>query len=909
MARRRLVPLAVLLLAACAAERPRPPPPVTAAASPPAPPPEPEEAPPLLQLPTDVRPVHAALELTVVPSADDFSGTIAIQVELTRARRVIWLHGLGLKVTSAEVEAGGIRRPTSWKQVNEDGLARLDLQAPVGPGKAVLRLAWRGAWGQMEGLFHWQDRGDWYAATQLEAIDARRVFPCFDEPAFKHPWEVTVIAPEGQTVVGNGAEGAGQPAGPGLQRVRLATTRLLPSYLLFLAVGPYDVVSAPIPPSEVRSTPLPQRGFAPKGRGDELAFGLEAATAATTALERWFGIPFPYEKLDHVVQGRFPGGMENAGAIAYADQYLLFAPGRDPEAQRREIATLVAHEVAHQWFGDLVTLGWWNDVWLNESFATWVTPRALAAWQPAWRLELDLVKGAEWTMQLDGLASARAIRQPLATMAEVGGQFDGMSYQKGAAVLAMFERLAGPERFRDGVRAFLVAHGHATATTPDFLAAISSAAGRDLAPAFATFLDQPGVPLVTVELACTATGAEARLRQAPWHPRGAMPAPPSRWQVPVCVRGEAKGRPFERCTLMETESGVLPLPDGCPDWLLPNAAAAGYYRFTQPSRGLAPLLEKGSARLTVAEKLALLGSLRAASQAGALPPADLLAATTRFAVDPDEEVVLATLPILWQWNQVLRADPALHSLMALERRLYRARFDRLGWTPRRGEAERSGRLRAELLWRLTLTARDPAVRAEAARRGARLLGLGGKEPDPAAIAPDLIETAVTAAIQENGLPALEAAWARFLAASGPERTSLRWAIQASAGPPALQARFDALWREPGLPPQDQFFLSFGVEVLPENAPAQLVRLERELDEVLMAAPSGLAFLRPHALNGLRGLQESGDADRVRRLFEPLLEKRPELDRPLAKTLEQISINTAARQQRAEYAAAARQAAR
>jgi hypothetical protein len=206
-------------------------------------------------------------------------------------------------------------------------------------------------------------------------------------------------------------------------------------------------------------------------------------------------------------------------------------------------------------------------------------------------------------------------------------------------------------------------------------------------------------------------------------------------------------------------------------------------------------------------------------------------------------------------------------------------------------------------------ARDPAVRAEAARRGARLLGLGGKAPDPAAIAPDLIETAVTAAIQENGLPALEAAWARFLAASEPERTTLRAAIQASAGPPVLQARFDALWREPGLPPKDQFFLSFGVGVLPENAPAQLVRLERELDEVLKAALPGSPFLMPSALNALRGLQEPGDAHRVRRLFEPLPEKRPELARPLARALEQIAINVAARELHDEYATAVRKAAR
>jgi alanyl aminopeptidase len=866
---------------------------------------EPPEAPPRLQLPGDVRPLRAALELTVRPAEPGFEGRVELQVELDRPRRVLWLHGLGLDVTAAEVEVGGVRLPASFSTADEDGLARLDLGPTVGPGRAVVRLAWRGAWGQVAGLYRWQDRGDWYAATMFEPIDARRAFPGFDEPTFKIPWEVTVVAPEELAVVSNTPEASAAPAGGGLRRVRFAPTPPLPSYLLFVAVGPFDVVAGTVPSNEVRPRPLPSRALVPRGRAAEAAYGLEAAGAIVGALERWFELPFPYEKLDHVVVTGFPGGMENAGAIAYDETWFLFAPGRTPEAQRREIASLLAHEIGHQWFGDLVTLGWWTDTWLNESFATWIDPKAVEAWRPEWRPGLELVTGAGRMMRADGLASARAVRQPLARMAEVIGQFDGMSYQKGAAVLAMFERWIGPARFRAGVRAFLGAHLHGTATTEDFLAALSAAAGRDLGPALSTFLDQPGVPLVTASPACGVGGAQVRLSQVRWQPRGATLAPAARWSVPVCLRGEASGRPFEDCTLLEEGAASLPLPGGCPDWLLPDAGGAGYYLFSLPPADLRRLLDRGLPRLSAGEKVALLGSLRAAYGAGALQAGDLLDAAGRLAADPDDDVVQAALPVFAQAHRLLEGDAARGTLEALVRRRLGPRFARLGWAPRAGEPERAGRLRAELLESLALVGHDPAVRAEAARRGALLLGLGGAPPRPDAVAPDLAGTALAVVVQERGAPAFEAAWRHHQQVTGELRAQVQAALFSSADPVLLR-RAGALWREPGLGATERHALALATQAPPEAARATLARLELELGEILAAAPEGQTAWAPWAVVSL---QEPGDSEAVGHLFGRHLTRYPGMERPLAQVLEQISIQVEARGRRAEVAAALRAAAR
>lgn len=502
--------LAAALLA-CAARAPAPAPPPGAA------------APPVLQLPEGVRPLRYAIDLEVVPGAPAFGGTAEIEIELSAPHRSIWLHGRELRVSRATVEAPGTGPlPASYTQVNEDGVVQLAFPRPLGPGRATLRFAYEAGWGKnLVGLYLARGGGETYAATQLESHFARRVFPGFDEPRFKTPFDVTLTVPARDVAVSNAPVAAEAPARAGLRRVRFATTEPLPTYLLFLGVGPFDVVTPPpLPPNEVRDRPLPVRLLAPRGHGGELGFAAEATAALVPWLESYFGIPYPYAKLDQIALPEFAwGAMENAGAISYRSQLLLDSAATS-EADRRDIAAIMAHELAHHWFGDLVTLPWWTDTWLNEAFATWMGGRAAARFRPDWNVPGEELARLDEVMQTDATAAARAIRQPLQAMAEVGGQFDGMSYQKGAAVLRSFERLVGEDRFRDGVRAYLRAHAHGTGSAGELFAELSRAAGRPLAPALAAFTDGPGMPFVSGRVACAPGRARLVLAQARFAPRG-----------------------------------------------------------------------------------------------------------------------------------------------------------------------------------------------------------------------------------------------------------------------------------------------------------------------------------------------------------------------------------------------------
>jgi len=858
-----------------------------------------DEAPPPLELPDDVRPVRARLELEVDPSsAEGFRGEIAIEVRLSRARKVIWLHGRALAVEDASVEAGGARIPAPYAEVLPEGVASLAPAREVGPGPATLHLRWRAPWGVLRGLYVSRVGSEPYASTQLEAVDARRVFPGFDEPSAKIPWEVTLVVPEGLVAVSNQPAVSTTPAAKGKVRVRFAETRPLPSYLLFLGVGPFDVVTPPpLPADEVRDRPLAVRGLTSRGRGGEIAYALEAAASILAAEERYFGVAFPYEKLDHVAIPDFgSSGMENAGAIAYRDSVLLFSEGGSPDPQRRRIAGLLAHEIAHQWFGDLVTLRWWTDVWLNEAFATWATPKGVAAWRPGWRPELTALRGASEAMEKDGLASARKIRQSLSRLSEVGLQFDAMSYQKGAAVIGMFERFAGPERFRVGVKEYLETHRDGVASTPDFVAAVSSAAGRDLAPAFSTFLDQPGVPLVHARIDCRGAQARVRLAQERWQPRGAVPGGPALWRVPVCVRAGRGASSIEACTLLESAEGLLDLPGPCPEWIHPNAGGSGYYRFALDGPALAQLLRRLPA-LTAAEKITLGQSIRAVQAAGGLRYPELLGAVAALARDPDLDVGLSVRRVLEEARANAADAGARASVERATVKLFRPAFAHLGWTPRAGEGDEVGRHRAELLELVALTGRDRDVRAEAVRRSRAFLGLGGARGDPAALAPDLVEAALEVAVQDDA-EAFEAVLGRAPAAEPPLRQQLLAALHAATDPGRF-ARVWALKDDARLNRRERIGM---VQTWPVDA--------RDLvADAFLSDVDGVSRLVPGeftaALPRFAGQPcDAGRAARLREVLAPWLEAEPGMKRPVDQAVEAIAICAAGRRADADASGAA-----
>ena len=882
------LPLALAVVAALACAHP-----------PPAPP---EEPVPTLRLPRDVRPLRYDLRLTVAPERAGFSGEVAIEVELARPARAIWLHARELTVREASVETGARRVAATLVQVTDEGVARLTPASEIPAGRATLRAEFQGAWNErLRGLYRVRAGGEAYAYTDLEAIEARRVFPGFDEPAFKAPFDVALTVPQRDTAVSNGPARGEEPAGGGMKRVRFETTPPLPTYLVFAAVGPFDVVvPPPLPPSEVRPRPLPLRMIGPRGSGPRLAVALEATRELLPLVERWFGLPFPYPKLDQVVAPDYAhGGMENAGAILYGEQHLGFEPGTSPEEKRRDIGRLVAHELAHQWFGDFVTLEWWDDVWLNESFATFLEWKAVAAWRPQGAQDERVAARIDEVMAIDALATARAVRQPLRRTEDIGSQFDRLSYVKGGAVLRGFERLLGEERFRQGIRDYLAAHAHGSATTAGVLASLSRAAGREVAPPFLSLLDQPGAPLVEARTACEAPGPRIELEVSRYRPLGSRAGPGSGYGVPVCARYEAAGALGSTCTLVTGGRGTLPLP-ACPRWIMPAAGGTLYYRWLMPGPDLQRLRDLGFAHLTAPERISYAAALRAGARAGRLPYAEVLAALAPLTRDGVPAVATAALPALTEAVEHLVPEPVQARARAAAADVLRPRLRELGLEPAAGESVEQRRLRLDLLSFLVQVARDAEVTRALARLGVAYAAVPEERFRPGAVAPELAGLALDAAVMTGDAALFEALQRRLAREEDPELRARILAALGSARDPDLSARALSLAGDPDLRVAERARTLFEQAAHPETLPAAWKTVRARWDPLVEALPRTDAARLPDVAKGLCDRERARD---VRRFLEPRVDKVPGARRRLEETVERIELCAALREAQGASAAA------
>jgi alanyl aminopeptidase len=867
----RLSPFAALaaaLIACSAAPPPDAPPPATPAPRAALPP----EAPPAGRLPADVAPQRYALSLQVVPERERFAGTVEIALRLTRERDVIWLHGQDLRVTEASVQPeGGERAPARWESINAEGLAAVRLTRPIGPGVVTLRLAFDAPFNAgLQGHFHVTADGRQYAFTKFEPMSARLAFPCLDEPGYKTPFELTLTVPEGLTALGNTRVIDQADLPDGLRRVRFAPTENLPTYLVAWAVGPFDVVDATLPPTSIRERPLPLRGIAARGRGAELAYAMTHARGWLESLEGYFGMEYPYDKLDLIAAPDYPSGaMENAGAIMFREPSLLLHEKTASENQRRNLAITVAHEVAHQWFGNLVTMAWWDDLWLNEAFAEWMGFRVIHELSPGYRLDVELLHDIHGAMSADSLASARQIRQPILTNHDIRNAFDGITYVKGAAVLTMFERWIGPDAFQRGIRAHLAGHRGGNATADDLLSALSAAAGRDVATPFRSFLMQSGLPTIEARVRCEGGAGHLALRQSRYLPAGSTGERDRTWQLPVCARYEARSEVRTACTLLTEREGRMELPGpSCPSWVLPNADGAGYYRWSMPPADLARLRKAGYSRLGALDRLAFADSVRAGFDDGTVPAADVFAALSPLVTDESRHVSTAPMSLL-RFARTRIADDALRPRVeAFARKLYAPLMGKLGWAPRPGAQEdgETALLRSEVVAFLAHAGRDPAVRREAALRGRSYIGFGGDGRLHAdAVAGDLAGVALAIAVQDGDAAVFDAVLALLRATrDAPVRGSMLRAL-ASTHDPTLAAKVHALMLDPGVRGSEIFpLLGTRMADPATREPAwQWYREHFDAVTARLAAQHG-----QYAANVGQSYCDAAHADEVRAFFEP-----------------------------------------
>lgn len=695
---------------------------------------------PLLRLSPDPRPLRYQVELRLAPGEPRVQGTIDIDLALRQPAQSFVLHGVDLQIAEAVIEYRGARVALGWRPALQERL-RFSSERPIGPGDARLHIAYSAPLSAREtaGLFRQQEGGAWYAYSNFEPTDARRAFPCFDEPSFKVPWRVILHVPRDHAAFSNAPVEDESDEPGGMKRVRFRETRPLPSYLLALAVGPFETVAA----GRAGRGAIPLRVIVPRGRAAEARYAARITPQLLTLLEDFFDAPYPYEKLDQIAVPHFSGAMENAGLVTYSELLLLSRPEAETVKWRRHLSRVCAHELAHQWMGDQVTPGFWEDIWLNESFANFAESKALARWPAAgaWAGEEEALETRAVAMLHDSLRSARRVRQPIRSVNDIGNLFDAITYAKGEALLRMFEGWVGAARFRQGLQRYLRRHAYGNASSADFLAALSEETGQDLAGPVSGFLDQVGVPQVAMELRCGPDAApRLALSRSRYLPVGALAMQlPARWQVPVCVRYGRGGREQRQCTLLAADQAELVLTTpGCPEWVLGNDGEIGYYRVEYRGDLLGRLLERGREHLGLAERIGVLDDLNALLRGGMLSAAQVLQWLPAFAGDRRRPVIEATLELLGGLEELVpEAERPRYARFVQQ--LYGKPARALGFAPRPGEDEDRRLLRVALLDLVARRAQDPALVREATRLAWRWL------KDRRAVDPEVLEVVLSAA--------------------------------------------------------------------------------------------------------------------------------------------------------------------
>ena len=717
--------------------------------------PQTDPAPPVLRLPDGARPTGAEVELALDPARAEFDGRIRLALELDRPMRVLWLNADQLEIGEATLETGGRRLAARVLPAEQFAGFAFSEEAPAGPATLTVRYRGRLDEVETEGLFRQKVGERWFAFSQFESTFARRAFPCFDEPSFRLPWRLTLRVPRELAAYSNTPIVSETPHDDGTKSVEFARTPSVSSYLVALGVGPFARVDG----GSAGRVPTPVGIVVPQGQEARAKFAAEVTGPLLAELEEYFDIPHPFAKLDNLLIPHTVGfgAMENPGLITYAEQLIAIDPERPPLERLQRYSSVAAHENAHQWFGNLVTMAWWDDIWLNEGFADWISDKIVARWRPDWWTPADRVVRRSRAVDADRLPSARKVRRPIGSLDDVYTAFDGISYAKGATLLEMFEAWMGPDRFRRGIQRYLRQHAWGNATSDDFLAALSAEGAPEVAGAFRSFLDQAGAPVVSFALACPASGpARLSFAQRRYVPLGSAASEDQTWSIPVRFRYGAGERVEAARTLLTAGRDAIDLPF-CPEWVSGNDEGIGYY-LAEYSPDLLARLAAHARALPESEQIALLDDLDFLLESGDVQVGDVLALLPPFAGSPHRRVVESVADFAGSLDKTLVPEPLRGNYERYLAALFGARVRELGLAPKPGEPEDDALLRPQLVELLAVAGGDATLRREARVLAERWLA------DHGAVAPDMVPTVLGVAARDGDAALFD----RYLAAAEPE---------------------------------------------------------------------------------------------------------------------------------------------
>ncbi len=712
--------------------------------------------------------VPSRYDITIEPDLDGgtFSGSEAVTVEVLEQTDDVVVNAEELEITEAWLEDGDGNRITASVTMDKEAeRAHLGLDTPVDPGSYTLRASFHGTLNDKLVGFYRSTFTDGegakrvIATTQFEATHARKAFPCWDEPGFKATFAITLVVPEELVALSNGAELSVEPVGDGKRAVRFVETMPMSTYIVAFVVGPLEVT----PPVMVDNTPV--RVAHVPGKGDLTAYALEIGAAVLRYFADYYGIVYPADKLDMVALPDFAfGAMENLGCITYREVLLLVDPAAVSQNEQQAVADVIAHEIAHMWFGDLVTMKWWNGIWLNEAFATFMEMKATDHVRPDWERFVTFGLSRSAAYDVDSLDSTRPIEYEVVSPEDAEGMFDILTYEKGAAVVWMLEQFLGEETFRDGIRHYLATHQFGNTETTDLWDALETTSGDPVRRMMDSWIFQGGYPVVRAEL--VDGGKTLRLAQERFRFDDGDDTSTERsgvgrqWVVPVLLEYGHNGDNVGQRVILDAAEQDVELSFAA-DWVVVNAGGSGFYRVQYSPALLAALTHRGPNALTSLERYGLVDDAFASVLAGAVTAAEFLNFARSFADEPDVSV----------WQRLVQALGALDRLLdddvrprfqATVRGLVAPALQRLGWEPRDDESDRVRELRASLLEALGTLGDD-----ETAQARARAIH-DAYVTDPHAVDANLAAAAVTVLATTGGPDEYELFLGRHKSATTPQ---------------------------------------------------------------------------------------------------------------------------------------------
>ncbi len=813
------------------------------------------------RLPPGVYPLSQSIELNLDPNVADYTGSTTIKIRVDETADRLGIYQLGLTMNRIVLKGQDGERELA-ATIGEWDINWLADGKPVAPGDYELQIQFGAAYATDSlGMHRVRFEDNDYVFTQFENMYARRAFPVFDEPAFKIPFQLTISAPSGMTAIAN-TPVASQGESDGWQRVEFMPTPPIPSYLIAYAVGPLD--SAPI-----TGLSVPGRIYTPKGRAGEVGFAARETPAILKALESYFGTAYPYRKLDFLAVPEFAfGAMENPGLVTYRTDLLMV--GDAPTGRRAaSVLGVIAHELAHQWYGNLVTMRWWDDLWLNESFASWMGNKVMESLYPEYETNLGLPQSNAFP--IDELSSAKPVRRPVRSENEAFEDL-GLAYSKGRTILRMLESYAGPEAFQAAIRDYMTRFSRSNATEHDLWSVVAEHADADIGAIAARYLNQPGFPLVRVD-------GQGNVSQSRYHRLGReMPA--QQWLIPLSVKYKHDGVIKQTFTLLDKPTGILDIPADV-EWVFPDADANGYYRWTTDPAQFQRLVQDMNA-LSNREKIVLLDNSEALLNAGELSLADYMAVLGKALADPHP---LVLRPALNSLSGIAKdfVDPSnAEAFSRFVDDALEGRLEQIGLEPGANESETIAQLRPTLVLVQGRYGSDEALRK-------RIIEVADKYlADADSVSSGLGAAALEIKARFGGRKEYEAYRKAYLGTSSETMKSALLGSMYFSDPEVIRENLDWFMTD-AVPSGDAIYgIYLASDVLEDNS-LVFQWLEKNLDVLIAKSPP---VRRPY----FPAFTASCDQQAMERLVA-FYEPREEIYKPyLAKSVESIE-NCLARKQR------------